>query len=166
MTQPTVQSFNGVRIHLASPKPYKDLLASLLKDIGETPVNLGALEQQYSSWQSYEAQVEKLAGPSGFMLFGLIDHGSWMAKVGAFRQSIRVILGNPELAITMLRHDLRAGLFAPVELLLLEEDNDRSSLMYVRPSSLMVVDANEDLLCAAQNLDTKLMSLAVKTVGE
>jgi uncharacterized protein (DUF302 family) len=166
MAKHTVQSFDGVRIHLPSPKPYKDLLASLLQDIGETPVNLDDLEQKYSSWQSYEAQAEKLAGPSGFMLFGLIDHGSWMAKAGAFRKSIRVILGNPALAITMLSHDLRAGLFAPVELLLLEEDDDRSSLMYVRPSSLMVVDGNKELLAAAENLDTKLMALAVKTVGE
>jgi hypothetical protein len=44
-------------------------------------------------------------------------------------KALRVILGNPLIAITMLRHDLTAGLFAPVELLLLEEEGNRSSLM-------------------------------------
>jgi hypothetical protein len=36
--------------------------------------------------------------------------------------------------------DLTAGLFAPVKLIVIEEDQDRSSLTYVRPPSLMVVD--------------------------
>jgi hypothetical protein len=53
-----------------------------------------------------------------------------------------------------------AGLFAPVELLLVEEDNDRSSLTYVQPSSLMVVEANPPLLAAARKLDAKLAALA------
>jgi hypothetical protein len=30
---------------------------------------------------------------------------------------MRVILGNPLIAITMLRHEVTAGLFAPVECL-------------------------------------------------
>ena len=49
---------------------------------------------------------------------------------------------------------------APVELLLMEEDNNRSSLIYVQPSSLMVVETNPLLLAAARELDAKLAALA------
>ena len=73
---------------------------------------------------------------------------------------LRVIIGNPLIAITMLRHDLTAGLFAPVELLVVEEDNGRSSVTYVQPSSLMVVEPNPPLLAAARELDAKLAALA------
>jgi uncharacterized protein (DUF302 family) len=52
---------------------------------------------------------------------------------------VRFIIGNPTIAITMLRDDLTAGLFAPVELILIEESDGGCSLTYVRPSSLMVV---------------------------
>lgn len=45
---------------------------------------------------------------------------------------------------------------------LIEEDDDRSSLTYVRPSSLMVVEPNEPLLAAAKELDAKLQALAAK----
>src|SRR5947208_3536019 len=82
--------------------------------------------------------------PSGFMLFKLIDHGAWVTKAGIDRRAMRVILGNPLIAITMLRHDVTAGLFAPVELLLVDEGGGRSSLTYVKPSSLMVVEPNPE----------------------
>ena len=65
----------------------------------------------------------------------------------------------------MLRHDLSAGLFAPVELLLMEEDDARASLTYVRPSSLMVVEPNPALLAAAKVLDAKLQALASKVMA-
>ena len=94
------------------------------------------------------------------MLFGLLNHSGWIKKVGIGRKALRVIIGNPLIAITMLRHALTAGLFAPVELLLVEEDNSRSSLIYVQPSSLMVVETNPPLLAAARELDAKLAALA------
>jgi hypothetical protein len=68
------------------------------------------------------------------------------------------------IAITMLRHDVSAGLFAPVEVLLVDED-DGSSLTYVKPSSLMVVENNPALLSAAEELDAKLAALAAKVTA-
>jgi uncharacterized protein (DUF302 family) len=93
------------------------------------------------------------------MLFGVFDHGQWIAKTGIDRKVLRVIIGNPLIAITMIRHDVTAGLFAPVELLLIEEDTG-SSLIYVQPSSLMVTEPNPSLLAAARELDAKLGALA------
>jgi len=71
-------------------------------------------------------------------------------------------LANPLIAITMLRHDVSAGLFAPVEMLLADEGSGRSSLTYVKPSSLMAVEPNPELRSAAQELDAKLAALAEK----
>jgi len=76
-----------------------------------------------------------------------------------------VVIGNPLIAITMLRHEVTAGLFAPVELLLTEEENGTSALTYVVPSSLMVVEPNPPLLSAARELDAKLAALAAKVTA-
>ena len=65
----------------------------------------------------------------------------------------------------MLRHDVKAGLFAPVELLLVDEGEGGSSLTYVKPSSLMVIEPNPELLAAAQKLDAKLAALAEKVTA-
>jgi uncharacterized protein (DUF302 family) len=102
-------------------------------------------------------------GTSGFTLFDVIDHGAWIKKIGLNQKLMRVIIGNPMIAITMIRHDLTAGLFAPVELLIVEELGDSAAIVYVQPSSLMVIDAqNNDLLAAVQILDSKLEALVTK----
>ena len=157
--------FNGVRLRFDSDKSYDELVAALLGDVGDTPVRIDDIAETFTGWESYQAEVESHAGPSGFMLFGLLDHGGWIKKAGIDRKVLRATIGNPVIAITMLRHDVTAGLFAPVELLVLEEDDAHSSLIYVKPSSLMVVDDNPDLLAAAQKLDEKLAALAVKVTS-
>lgn len=156
--------FDGVRVRYDSTKSYDELLAALLVDIGAEPVPIDEFGTATESWQTYEERVRPNVGPSGFMLFGLFDHGAWITKAGIGRKVLRVILGNPLIAITMLRHDVTAGLFAPVELLL-TDNGTGSSLTYVKPSSLMVVEPNSELLSAATKLDAKLAALAEKVTS-
>ena len=157
--------FDGVRVRYDSDKSYDELLAALLADIGDKPVLLNDVATSTGGWQSYQERIESHVGPSGFMLFNLIDHGAWITKAGIDRKVMRVILGNPLIAITMLRHDVTAGLFAPVEVLVMDEGEGRSSLTYVKPSSLMVVEPNPELHSAAQELDAKLAALATKVTS-
>ena len=74
--------FDGVRVRYHSAKRYDELLAALLSDIGEQPVSLDDMVRTSSDWESFQRDVEPLCGPSGFMLFGLIDHGAWITKAG------------------------------------------------------------------------------------
>jgi uncharacterized protein (DUF302 family) len=157
--------FNGVRIRFDSKKSFDEVLSSLLADVGDQPLLINEVAANSESWDEYKKEVESHVGPSGFILFATIDHGAWIKKVGIRRKALRFIIGNPMIAITMLRHDLTAGLFAPVELILVEEDDGRSSLTYVRPSSLMVVEKNDALLGAARQLDSKLQALAEKVTS-
>lgn len=157
-----VTPFTGARMRFESDKTYDEILAALFADIGETPVPINELSATASTWDAYQSRVETYVGPSGFMLFAVFDHGKWIGNAGIDRKALRVILGNPLIAITMMRHDVSAGLFVPVELLVLDEPGERSSITYVRPSSLMVVEPNPPLLAAAQALDEKLEALVRK----
>jgi uncharacterized protein (DUF302 family) len=165
-SNPRAITFNGVRLTFDSNKSFDDVASSLLADVGDRPVLLNQVAANSESWDAYKKEIESHIGPSGFSLFAIIDHGAWIKKVGIRREVVRFIIGNPMIAITMLRHDLTAGLFAPVELILIEEDNGRSSLTYVRPSSLMVVAKNDALLDAAKELDSKLHALAQKVTSD
>jgi len=85
---------------------------------------------------------------------------------GIQRKVMRWILGNPLIAITMIRHDITASLFAPVELLLVENElGDESTVIYDLPSSLMVIEPNPALLAAARVLDHKLQTLVSRVTG-
>ena len=161
-TIPREIPFTGVRIRFDSEKRFDEVMGALLADVGEKPLMIDDLPAKFESWESYKAEVESHVGPSGFILFAVLNHGAWIKKVHIQRKVLRLVIGNPLLAITMLRHDLTAGLFAPVELIVIEEDQDRSTVTYVRPSSLMVVETNEPLFAAARELDTKLQALVAK----
>jgi uncharacterized protein (DUF302 family) len=152
--------FPGLRLRYDSTKSFDELTAALFAAVGDTPVPIDDVAKRHDDWASYERDVQTFVGPYGFMLFAAWNHGAWIRKAGIDRQVLRVVIGNPLIAITMLRHDVTAGLFAPVELLLTSEDDGRSALTYVRPSSLMVVAPRPELQAAAAALDEKLAALA------
>ena len=159
-SDPQTIPFDGVRLRYGSTKTFDELVNAVLNDVGREPVPIDDIGKLYPDWESYEHEVQSRVGPHGFMLFGSFNHGGWIAKAGIHRKVLRLVIGNPLIAITMIRHDVTAGLFAPVELLLTDEENGTSALTYVVPSSLMVVEPNPPLLSAAQDLDAKLAALA------
>jgi uncharacterized protein (DUF302 family) len=165
-SEPHEISFTGVRLRFDSTKSFDDLVDALLADVGDEPVVLDDLARRFDDWESYEREVQALIGPSGFMLFTSWNHGAWIKKAGIDRKVLRVVIGNPLIAITMIRHDVTAGLFAPVELLLTEEENGGSALTYVVPSSLVVIEPNQPLRAAAEALDAKLAALAAKVTAD
>ena len=154
--------FNGVRIVVHSNRTYDDVVDRLRSLMGSVTVGeIEALAKEPITEAEFTRQVEdRYVGESGFMLFARIDHGGWLPKFGIEQRAVRWIIGNPLYAITMIRHDIMAGLFAPVELLVSENiDGAGATVTYVRPSSLMVIEANPPLLAAAQTLDRKLEEL-------
>lgn len=87
------------------------------------------------------------------------NHGVWIPLFGAGSglKAKRVILGNPLIAITMLKHDLNSGLFVPVEILVLERKDGGTDVVYDLPSGLIAgVNKDPDLVSAAEKLDAKL----------
>ena len=165
-SEPQTIPFDGVRLRFGSTKSFDGLVDAVLADVGRKPVPIEDIGKRFSGWESYEREVQSHVGPSGFMLFGAFDHGGWIGKAGIHRKVLRLIIGNPLIAITVIRHDVTAGLFAPVELLLTDEENGASALTYVVPSSLMVVEPNPPLLSAARELDAKLAALATKVTAD
>jgi uncharacterized protein (DUF302 family) len=161
---PTMESkrFTGVRVVVTTAMPFDEVLDALTGLLGNAPFEqLGALVRASSSREVFEREVERrFVGESGFMKFGEIDHGSWLGMYGIHRRSVRWIFGNPLIAVTMIRHDMSAGLFVPVEMLITEaEDGAGATLTYLLPSSLMVIEDNPPLRAAAEALDKKVAAL-------
>jgi uncharacterized protein (DUF302 family) len=116
--------------------------------------------------ENFAELFKSLLGEHDFMLFFEIDHSVWLPAFGIKRKAIRWIFGNPLIAITMMKHDIRAGLFAPVEILLFENDSGKgSTVIYDLPSSLMVTDKNPELLKAALASDRKLQNVISQATG-
>jgi uncharacterized protein (DUF302 family) len=160
--------FQGVRIEVETGTSFDVVLQRLREQMGKTNVpEVVKLAKEPISQQEYVRLVnERFVGVSGFMLFAEFDHGGWLPKFGIDRRTVRWVLGNPLIAITMIQHDITAGLFAPVEILVTEAHGRSGAIIaYVRPSSLMVVTENPPLLDAALVLDEKLDALIAKAIA-
>lgn len=155
------RKFTGHRIQVDTRLSFEEVRGRLQDSLGHaTMSDIQAVAQAVKSAEEYVHEIEgRFVGKSGFMLFYEIDHGGWIGAFGIRRKALRLILGNPLIAITMLRHDLNAGLFVPVELLLTDKSDGGSRVVYVRPSSLIAVDDNQDLSSAAKSLDEKFEAL-------
>jgi uncharacterized protein (DUF302 family) len=159
--------FTGVRVRVDTALTVDQLAQRLRDRMGRADlVQLGRLAREAATAEEFAREVEaRFVGESGFMLFAEYDHGAWLARFGIRRQVLRWILGNPLIAITMLRHDVTAGLFAPVEILLTDRlPEEGSTVTYLRPSTLM--GNNPAVLEAARKLDAKLASFILEASTE
>ena len=163
---PSVRSFNGRRMRYETTRSFDEMLAALRTAVGDaTQGELNKAVQECATEQVFVQRMQEIAGDSGFMLFFEMDHGAWLKSFGIHRKVVRWIFGNPVIAYTMLRHDIAAGLFAPIEFLLFDkESGDGTVLVYDLPSSLMVIEDNPTLLAAAEALDRKLAELVERVV--
>jgi uncharacterized protein (DUF302 family) len=154
--------FQGIRIEVDTSVSIGEVLSRLRGRMGDASVSgIVALAKEAITQAEYVKKVEeRFVGGSGFMLFYEIDHGGWLSRFEINRRVVRWILGNPLIALTMIRHDITAGLFAPVEILVTENESGQGTkITYVRPSSLMVIEENPPLNEAAKALDEKLAAL-------
>jgi uncharacterized protein (DUF302 family) len=82
-----------------------------------------------------QAKIEAMVGPSGFMLFTTSDHGEQLRLAGQKKKSIQYLVGNPLFAMQMTQHDIRAGLYAPLRVLIYENERGKTCVEYDKPSS-------------------------------
>ena len=103
-----------------------------------------------------EAEIKKMAGEQGLMIFGSQNHGALFALLGKKMKAKRYHIGNPLTAIQMTQHDIRAGLYAPMTVLVYEPEPTKVRIDYDLPSSEFGQFKNTHINEIASGLDLKL----------
>jgi uncharacterized protein (DUF302 family) len=118
----SIVPFEAKRVRVESKRSFEEVRERLRREVPKTmPIEAysAAMEKAGGlNLETFERVVQTQLGESGFMLFIEFDHSLWLPLYGIQRKVVRWVLGDPLIAITMMRHDVEAGLFAPVELLL------------------------------------------------
>jgi len=109
-----------------------------------------------------DRQLQSMEGEENLMIFQILDHGGLFKLIGQTRKAKRYTVGNPRIAFQMTRHDIRAGLYVPFNILVLEEGNDIVRVEYDRPSSLLSPLGNAQVSEVAAQLDSKIERLIDK----
>jgi uncharacterized protein (DUF302 family) len=114
--------------------------------------------------EEIRAKIKAMEGPSGFMLFRTSDHGALLRLAGQKKKAIQYLVGNPLFAIQMTEHDIRASLYAPLRVLIYENEQGKTCVEYDRPSSLFGQFGNAKVTEVARMLDRKLEQLVAKAI--
>ncbi len=145
-------------------KPFDQVRKAFEQQLGqfneETYKSLAAGEDV----EKTRAKLETMVGPSGFMLFETSDHGSLLRLVGQKKKAIQYLVGNPLFAIQMTQHDIRAGLYAPLRVLLYENEHGKTCVEYDKACSLFGQFGNAKVTDVAAMLDRKMEQLVAKAI--
>jgi uncharacterized protein (DUF302 family) len=149
-------------VHVETAKPFSDVAAALEARMGKFDPAVYEQLQKGADAEVVRARLEKMAGPSGFMLFRTSDHGALLRLAGQKKKALQYLLGNPLFAIQMTQHDIRAGLYAPLRVLLCEDEQGKTCVEYDKPSSLFGQFGNTKVTEVAKMLDQKLERLVAE----
>jgi uncharacterized protein (DUF302 family) len=157
--------FIAEHVSLTTDKPFEEVANDLLRQLGRFDPEIMRLALACGDPGQAKAKINSMAGPSGFMLFGTSDHGLLLSLVGRPRKAVQFVVGNPAIALEMTQHDLRAGLYAPLRLLLYQDEQGQTCLDYDRPSSLFGQFGNDSITPTAALLDQKLEALTTNALA-
>jgi uncharacterized protein (DUF302 family) len=124
-----------------------------------------ALASDTADVEALRGQIGTMAGSSGLMVLGTIDHGALLRLKGRSRRAVQYAVGNPLVAIEMTQHALGAGLYAPLRVLISEDPAGRTCLEYDLPSSLFGRSGDDRITNVARTLDRKLEDLVAAAAG-
>jgi uncharacterized protein (DUF302 family) len=109
--------------------------------------------------EKLRAQLKAAEGASGLMLFTEYNHGALLRLAGQKRRAIQYVVGNPLVALQMTQHDIRDSLYAPLRVLIYEDERGKTCVEYDKPSTLFGQFGNEKASEVARMLDRKLEEL-------
>jgi uncharacterized protein (DUF302 family) len=151
-------------VHVKAEKPFGEVAAALEARLGKFDPAVYEQLRSGADPEAIRARLEGMAGPSGFMLFRTSDHGALLRLAGQTKKAVQYLLGNPLFAVRMTQHDIRAGLYAPLRVLLYEDSEGKACVEYDRPSSLFGQFGNANVTEVAAMLDRKLEQLVAEAI--
>jgi uncharacterized protein (DUF302 family) len=152
-------TFTVAHVRRTTDKPFDDVTKAVERQLGRfDPAAYQALATN-SDAAAAKAKIEAMVGPSGFMLFATHNHGALLRLAGQKHKAVQYIVGNPLFALQMTQHDIRASLYAPLRILVYENDQGNTSVEYDRPSSLFGQFGNDRIGPTSAMLDKKMEAL-------
>ncbi|WP_454735715.1 DUF302 domain-containing protein [Cupriavidus necator] len=103
-----------------------------------------------------DARMARMEGEQGLMIFAAQDHGALFAMTGSQRKARRYHVGNPRIALQMTSLDIRAGLYAPLSVLVYETEPGVVRVDFDQPSTLFGQFGNPTVTAIGLALDRKL----------
>jgi uncharacterized protein (DUF302 family) len=151
--------FTVDHVRRTTDKPFEEVAKAFERQLGRFEPDVYKSLAEGGDAEATRAKLEAMAGSSGFMLFGTQNHGALLRLAGQKRKAVQYVVGNPLFALQMTQHDIGASLYAPLRVLIYENEEGKTCVEYDRPSSLFGQFGNAEITAVAVMLDRKLEAL-------
>ena len=147
-------------IKMETTKKFVDVEAALERSIPQLDPAIGE-----ALANGDEQRATELERGAPLFIFLKRDHGALLQVIGQPRNALQYEIGNPHTASKMTRHRVAAGLYAPLRVILYEDEKGGSIFEYDKPSSLFGQFDDERVSAVARELDAAL-ELALRRAAE
>jgi uncharacterized protein (DUF302 family) len=154
---------------VASNQPFEKLSDALEARLGAAE-NWGAIGERLLAESASEEQVaqtiEEHLGTSGLSLFSRVEHSHLLSLLGKTTRATQYTIGNPLLALQMTRYVPEAALYAPLKLVVYEDEQGNTFLAYDSFISQLAQYQREQITRVARLVEQKLEVLVAEVTGE
>ena len=152
-------------IAVASNQPYETVSDALEARLGAAE-NWGAIGEHLPAPNASEEQVaqtiEEHLGTSGFTLFSKVEHSHLLSLLGKTTRATQYTIGNPLLAMQMTQYMPEAALYAPLKLVVYEDEQGNTFIAYDSFVSLLAQYQREEITQVARLVEQKLEALVAE----
>jgi uncharacterized protein (DUF302 family) len=154
MANPSIvrQPIQVEHVRIESAKPFAEVKAALERLVPPLDPTIPEALRQGEIVRANEALQR---GPE-LAIFSARDHGGLLRTAGLARKAVQYEIGNPLTASRMTQHQLPASLYAPLRVVLYENEAGHAVFEYDRPSSLFGQFGDERVTAVARELDASL----------
>jgi hypothetical protein len=148
----TKQAVAIEHIRIESVKPLADVRGALERSVPHLDPDLVKAMDDGDVARSNRFKEQ---GPE-LSIFQVRDHGALLRIAGKARNALQYEIGNPVTASLMTRHRLAAALYAPIRVVLYENDAGHGVFEYDQPSTTFGQFGDEQVTTVARGLDAAL----------
>jgi uncharacterized protein (DUF302 family) len=151
-------------VRVVADKPFDKATKAFEQQLGQFDPEVYKSLAAGEDVEKVRKKIEAMVGPSGFMLFRTSNHGALLRLAGQKKKAIQYLVGNPLFAMQMTQHDIRASLYAPLRVLIYENEEGKTAVEYDRAASLFGQFSNAKVTEVANMLDRKMEQLVAQAI--
>jgi hypothetical protein len=148
-------------IRIESFQPYHDVCAALETAVPQLDPGILKL---LADGDIERVDQERERGPE-LSIFLVRNHGSLLQVAGRARNARQYDIGNPITASLMTRHQLAAAQYAPIRVVLYENEAGHGVFEYDQPSSVFGQFDDEQVDVVARGLDSALARVLLEAAS-
>jgi uncharacterized protein (DUF302 family) len=117
---------------------------------------------QHGDIDKVRSALQEIQGDAGLVIFSVATHGDWLQIISSKRNVVQYVIGNVLVSTQMTQHELAAALYAPLRIVVYENESGAATIEYDRPSALFGQFGNKRVTSVARDLDQKIHDVLIR----